>query len=222
MAAEPLLPYVQQQAAASEHAATLQERATPSIALLASSELLRSGLRAEIAAAGMVVRIESIGATVLRTALPHLQVSALIADDHVLFDASAIARDFDLPLIIVTLTLTAGYRAIEHAAGVVIDPVAPNILATALMSVVKGQSYRDPLLDRPIAPGTLTKAEQKILIRLLQGMRVETIAAELSIQSDTVYQHRSHIYAKLGVTDLNEIREHLDTQHALRGRAVGG
>jgi DNA-binding NarL/FixJ family response regulator len=222
LAAEPLLPYVLRQAAASEHAATLHDHAIPSVALLASSELLRSGLRAQVAAAGMLVRVEATNASILRTALPQLQVAALIADDHVQVDAIAIAHDFQLPLIIVALTITAGYRAIDHACGVIIDPVAPDILANALLHVVNGQSYHDPLLDQPIAPGILTKTEQKVALRLLQGLRVDAIAEELAVQVDTVYQHRSHIYAKLEMTDLEAIRAYVDAQHLLRVRAAVG
>jgi DNA-binding NarL/FixJ family response regulator len=222
LTAEPLLPYVQRQAAASERAATLHEHAIPSVALLASSELLRSGLRAQIAAAGMLVRIEAVSATILRAALPQLQVATLVADDHVQTEAVAIARDFQLPLVIIALTITAGYRAIEHAQGVVIDPVAPDILACALLRVVNGQTYHDPLLEQPLAPGVLTKTEQKVVLRLLQGLRIDAIAEELGVQIDTVYQHRSHIYAKLGVTDLEAIRAYVDTHHALRIRTVGG
>ena len=221
LTAEPLLPYVQQQAAVSEQAARLHERAAPCAAILASSDLLRSGLRSQIAAAGGLVRVEATSTSVLRATLAHLRVTVLIADDHVQADAALVAQMFGLPLLIVALTVTAGYRAIEVAQGVVVDPVAPDILASALMAVVEGKCYRDPILDMPIAPGTLTKTEQKILVRLLRGMRVDAIAAELAIQPDTVYQHRSHIYAKLGVTDLEEIRDRVDTQHALRARSLG-
>jgi DNA-binding NarL/FixJ family response regulator len=170
----------------------------------------------------MLVRIEAVSATILRTALPQLQVATLIADDHVQTDAVAIARDFHLPLVIIVLTITAGYRAIQHAHGVVIDPVAPDILASALLRVVNGQTYHDPLLEQPIARGVLTKTEQKVVLRLLQGLRIEAIAEELVVQVDTVYQHRSHIYAKLGVSDLEGIRAYVDSHHALRVRAVSG
>jgi DNA-binding NarL/FixJ family response regulator len=221
LVAEPLLPYVQQQAAVSEHAARLHERAAPGAAIFASSELLRAGLHGQLTAAGGIVRVEAIGADILRATLAHLRVAVLVADDHVQADAVKVAEEFGLPLLIVALTLTAGYRAADIAQGVVVDPIAPDVLATALMALADGRCYRDPLLDMPIAPGTLTKTEHKILVRLLRGMRVDAIAAELTIQPDTVYQHRSHIYTKLGVTDLDEIRDRVDTQQIVRTRAGG-
>ena len=55
------------------------------------------------------------------------------------------------------------------------------------------------LADRPATPSRLTKRQQEILSLVASGMAAKQVARQLGISAKTVEQHKTHIFAKLGV-----------------------
>jgi DNA-binding CsgD family transcriptional regulator len=55
------------------------------------------------------------------------------------------------------------------------------------------------LAERPATPSRLTKRQQEILALVASGMAAKQVARQLGISAKTVEQHKTHIFAKLGV-----------------------
>ena len=220
--ADALFPYVQQLAAQSEHALALRAHRMLRVVVLAASDMLRTGLREAISMAGGSVRLESTSAAVLRNGLAHLRVCVLVADAGMQVEAAELAEQFGLPLLIVALTMTAAYRAIEVAQGIVVDPVAPGTMAEALAAVAAGKGYRDAVLDELFTTTSLNETERAIGLLLLQGWQTDAIADKLKRQAQTVYYYRSRIYSKLGVTDLEGLRAWADSRRHVSMRQASG
>ena len=204
---DPLLAYIQQQAAHSEQALTSQAR-PPSvrIAILASSEIWRAGLRSIVAAAGGSVRIDTTSNAVLRNVLSAMRVNLLVADESMSANAAALANEFSLPLLIIASHLNAGYQAVAVARGVVIEPATPMAVAEAFQQLAAGNAYQSPILAEPFGGTVLTKTERAIGKLVLQGCKLEAIAYTLALQPDTLRWHLSNIYSKLGIDGLESLR----------------
>jgi DNA-binding NarL/FixJ family response regulator len=208
------LNYLQSLAARSEHELTAQCQAAPQVAILASSAMLSGALREAFASAGATVRVDSTSADGLRPMLAQWRVAALVADSGAQTSAAALACDFGLPLLVIALSISAAYRALDSAAGVVIDASISQNLAAALAAVVAGDRYRDPALDAPFAGGVLSRQEQELTLLLLQGWPTDAIARQLKLQPQTIREYRSRIYGKLAVSNLDQLREWIDSRAA--------
>lgn len=53
--------------------------------------------------------------------------------------------------------------------------------------------------ERPATPSRLTKRQEEILALVASGMAAKQVARQLGISAKTVEQHKTHIFAKLGV-----------------------
>jgi DNA-binding NarL/FixJ family response regulator len=210
--ASAFLHYLQGLAIRSERELAEQRQATAQVAILASSGLLRIALREAFATAGSIVRVDSTSADALRPMLAQWRVAALVADSGAQSAAAALASEFRLPLLVVALTLTAAYRALDNVAGVVVDGNIPQTIAAALAAVSAGERYRDPALDVPFASSGLTRQEQELVRLLVRGWSTDAIAKQLKFQPQTVREYRSRIYGKLAVSDLDQLREWMDSQ----------
>jgi DNA-binding CsgD family transcriptional regulator len=71
-------------------------------------------------------------------------------------------------------------------------PTAASIGALA-------QALVPALADRPHKASPLTKREQEILELVASGLAGKQVARQLGISAKTVEQHKTHIFAKLGV-----------------------
>lgn len=101
------------------------------------------------------------------------------------------------------------------AQGYVLKDVIGPELARAVRKVYAGQRYLSPPLSDPevgcsankIAANaidlyaTLTDREQEVLRRVVEGLKSQAIAHELSIRPRTVETHRSNIMRKLGMAN---------------------
>jgi DNA-binding NarL/FixJ family response regulator len=208
--ANPLLPYLQRMAARSEYELTQQYQFTTKVAILGSARMLRSMLREAVTAAGGDVRIDSTSATNLEAMLAQLQVTVLVADSGAHAAATTIAHRCGLSLLVIGLTMSAAYRALDTAQGVVVGLEDTATLATALIRVAAGDTYHDPLLTTPFNQYKLSATEQTIASLLLRGWRTGAIATSLCLQLQTVREYRSKIYTKMSVTDVDQIRERIN------------
>jgi DNA-binding NarL/FixJ family response regulator len=221
LSVSPLLSYIYQCAGESERLLR-HRRAMLQVATLTSSDMVRSGLRASILAAGGTIGIEATSARHLRSGLAHLSVSIIVADSRLQAEAALVAGEMQLPLLVVALSMTSGYRALDLAQGVVVDPVPIDTMSQALTQVAAGGRFRDTALDASFANGLLSASEKEMLVLLLQGSQTEAISGRLKLQPQTVREYRSRIYGKFGVTDLDQLRECVDSMQHLQARQVGG
>jgi DNA-binding NarL/FixJ family response regulator len=181
------------------------------VAVLASSDLLRIGLRELVVAAGGAVSLETTFPEVLRNhVVAGDQPRMLVADSAASGAALELAHRARLPVLVAALTITAGYRALERAQGVLVEPIKVHALAAALRAVADGDRYLDPRLERPFDGSPLTKTERRIAGMILQEKRPDAMVRELNLRPVTLRWHVSNIYSKLGVDSLEGIRAWVD------------
>jgi DNA-binding NarL/FixJ family response regulator len=180
------------------------------VVVLASSDMVRVGLRELAIAAGGTVRFDTTRSDVLVNVLSEKATSTLVADSTMLHPAEQLSRRFRIPLLVAALTRSAGYRALGLAHGIVIEPVDPGTLAAALRSIALGESYCDDRLEEPLRHMPLTRTEQAVCRAILQRQAPAAIARRLSIKPATLRWHLSNIYGKLGVESTEEIRSWVD------------
>lgn len=71
-----------------------------------------------------------------------------------------------------------------------------------------------------VATESLSKREQEVLARLVEGERVATVAKALFLSPHTVRNHLRSIFAKLGVHSQPELLEHVREHPGLLGKAT--
>jgi DNA-binding NarL/FixJ family response regulator len=109
------------------------------------------------------------------------------------------------------------YESLQAGAdGYVLKDIAPNELAQAIHTVVRGELLIQPqIAGRLIARfgqqargnathETLTAREQEVLQLLARGLRNKEIAARLFVSERTVNFHLANIYQKLNVSGRTE------------------
>ena len=212
LAHDPLIAYTYHLANRLEYETKWQRGTQLRAAVLASSEILRNGLREMIVVAGGTVRFHTTSPVVLRNGLAESRVALIVANSMAYDDALALVQEFSLPLLIVALTTTAGYRVSAQAQGVVVEPVQYSTMAEALQTIATGAMYHNSRLSDPFDNTPLTKTERKIGRLILQEKRLDMIARELCLQPNTLRWHLSNIYAKLGVDSLEAIRSWVDLE----------
>lgn len=72
-------------------------------------------------------------------------------------------------------------------------------IATTAPLTALAQALVPALADRPSEPSRLTKREGEILDLVARGLAGKQVARHLGISAKTVEQHKTHIFAKLGV-----------------------
>jgi DNA-binding NarL/FixJ family response regulator len=111
------------------------------------------------------------------------------------------------------------------ASGYLLKSCAFEELVTALRTVVANHFYASPKITdavvedyilqlsqgEPAAGPLLTPREREILQLLVEGKSAKQIADHLSVSTNTVATHRSHIMSKLGTANLADL-----TKYALR------
>lgn len=90
------------------------------------------------------------------------------------------------------------------ADGYLLRDTGPEELHRAIRSVLRGEGYVDPALQRPEPTGPppvdpLTKRERQVLRLIVQEHTTAEIAEKLYISRCTAETHRAHILQKLGV-----------------------
>lgn len=182
-----------------------RERLRPRVAIYVSAGLLLEGFSKLMTAAGALVCFATASAGELQRRLPWQQVMAMVADANGYAVASEAAHACGLPLIVIGLTATAGYRLLHSAQAVLVEPVTADCMAEALLAVQWGETYYDRRLIA-LAPDRLTKTEQRILIEFLRDIPLPTIAETLDIRPETVKKHLSNIFVKFEVNTLDGLR----------------
>jgi DNA-binding NarL/FixJ family response regulator len=210
-----MLPLMRELAARSEYSAVQQRAPAIRAVVLASSLMLRTGLHECVQSAGGSVRTATTSVEVLRAGLAELRVAVLVADSAIAAQARELARDFGLALLVVARTLRSAYRLSDESQGIIIEPITPLSMAQALRALAAGERYRDPVMELPLT-AELTKSEHEVLIQLLRGTPIAAIATNLHIQPNSVHKHRSSIYAKVGVEDMDELWDWLESQQLRR------
>jgi DNA-binding CsgD family transcriptional regulator len=121
-------------------------------------------------------------------------------------DAEELAKRAD------ALALAAGVPGAERSANrirargvrvVVVGERGPDEegvrVPTAAPLAMLAKALVPPLAERPPTPSRLTKREEEILDLVAGGLAGKQVARQLGISPKTVEQHKTHIFAKLGV-----------------------
>ena len=191
--------------------------------VVASSPVMRAGLRSVLAAAGghdveVVGEASALGGVETEPGLPEADV-VLLADEEPLEEAAlALADDGEARQSLLMLSDDEGavgrLRSLPARGWGVVPPDAPpEELGAALAAVAHGLvvlpgPMTERLLGAPAAveelSEPLTARESEVLGLVGRGLPNKLIARELSISEHTVKFHVSSLYAKLGVTNRAE------------------
>jgi DNA-binding NarL/FixJ family response regulator len=190
--------------------------------------MLRQSVAAQLRASIADSRIDEAGSLAEARSRIELEPYDLLVTDLCLGDgdglelmADADPRDARVPCLV--LSMHADIEHIERALragarGYVTKSSDAALLAEAVRVVAAGGFYFDQIAlgaiaSRLSAPryagekedfeayGTLTEREQELFLLLAQGLQVVEVARKLSISPKTVENHRTSIYAKLGLED---------------------
>jgi DNA-binding NarL/FixJ family response regulator len=122
----------------------------------------------------------------------------------------------------------------KGAVGYLLKETQPSNLIMSILAVKEGSVLISPAiakklvkqLDNPCAPGSstsrteqtpwldeLTKREKEVLLLLAKGYNNKTIADTLYIEEQTVRNHISTIYSKIGVHDRIEVMLLVNKMH---------
>ena len=191
------------------------------IYLLDDHEVVRSGLRALLEAAGDIEVIGESGSAVDATnRIPALKPDVAVLDVR-LPDGSGIevcraVRSVDPSIRALMLTSYADDEALlaaimAGAAGYVLKEIRSSDLVSAVRLVASGKSLIDPamtaiVLDRirsgPVSPpelASLTSQEHVLLGHIAEGLTNRQIAEKMFLAEKTVKNYVSSILAKLGL-----------------------
>ncbi|MEM9582073.1 MAG: response regulator transcription factor [Pseudomonadota bacterium] len=117
-------------------------------------------------------------------------------------------RDADIRILILSMHDAPEYvsTAMRHGArGYVLKDVPTEEIYTAILTVMKGETYLCTGASGALEPTTsggeeiLTAREQMILLQLAQGKSNKAVARDLDISVHTVETHRKNIKRKLGI-----------------------
>jgi len=181
--------------------------------------IVRTGMRTVLDAAAdvTVVAEGATGASALRLVEQH-HPDVLVLDvnlpDMNGLDVVRRLRDREITTAILILTMHADSHTVfgllrAGVRGYVLKDEAPEMLASAVQAVARGQNWFSPAVSRQLvrrvvgqphsSPELLTPREMDVLRLLAQGLDNATIAQQLVITRRTVQNHISSIYGKLGV-----------------------
>lgn len=142
--------------------------------------------------------------------------------DKILNEESLLIADYDVRLIgnSHVLKLMQGMKIFRSIMLVIhkelpLADVDCYLSKGASLNVIK-KNLRDFILRPPVAKYTsnnqllarFTSREHQIIRMILKGKRVESIAKALNVSPKTIYAHRSRIYQKVGVRNLQGLFQH--------------
>jgi DNA-binding NarL/FixJ family response regulator len=190
--------------------------------------MLRQSVAAQLRASMADIQVDEAGSlTEARSKLGGERFDLLITDlslgdgDGLELLQDRAPPDDHVPCLILSMHADIDHiaRALRSGAkGYVTKTSDAALLAEAARIVVSGGYYFDQvalgaIVKRLSAPrytggkqdfeayGTLTEREQELFLLLAQGFQAAEIARRLSISPKTVENHRTSIYAKLGLED---------------------
>ena len=206
----PLVSYLHQVARESEQQMTETTAEGTGVALLAHPHRLIE-LREQIKQAGVQIIAESTQLHDLFARFNPFVPQALIVDvdDADVEVIAELAFEHAIPLLAVAQTMQSGYRACACANGVLVSPLKPAKLRSAIDTINAGRGYVDPWLEAPFREVGLSDKERAICIKIMQGYPTSEIAQKLNYQPQTIREYVSRIYTKFGLQKPN--REQLQT-----------
>lgn len=117
--------------------------------------------------------------------------------------------------------------AMSHGAcGYLLKDVPTDEIYTAILTVMKGETYLCGGATASLAPNTsdgreaLTAREQTILLQLAQGKSNKDVAADLNISVHTVETHRKNLKRKLGINSTAGLTRYAMEHGVLQGTGV--
>jgi DNA-binding NarL/FixJ family response regulator len=197
---------------------------TVRVALGWHEPLLCGLLRRSLAARGALVVVEATNADTLAVLVAAESPAVAILDDGLLdhdddVAAALVARLVSAGTAVIVLTAEPLARRVLRllaagAAGALDHDGTPDDLAEAILAAATGAAALDPrsaawLLgdwrnrsdspDRSPTPGALSPRELEVLHLLAKGGTTRTIGSDLGVSPKTVENHKTRIFAKLGV-----------------------
>jgi DNA-binding NarL/FixJ family response regulator len=169
------------------------------IAVLASCDLIRAGLRALLSEMGAEVLAAASAEALQPTLRLWTNIELLVADADQIAEAVELGEELRLPLLVVAPTVARGVAVAGHeqVKGVVTLPLAQGVLAEALASVVLGERYLSFELAPSLEGAELTEREQQLVALDLQDVPTEESARWMGVETGTTYTYRSRIRRKL-------------------------
>jgi DNA-binding NarL/FixJ family response regulator len=216
----PLMGWAYEQSQLVEHLIR-QNLAIVRVAVFATSPVKRAGLARMVATVGQTV--EAAHAAALRHLLVGMRWTAIVADAGDCRQLVPLAREHDIPLILIAATAGQA-QAIPAAAATLVllesDPSLEMQLVTALEAIANGESLAEWLVATPapsrgsVPPavarrfvGTpISPRELEVLWLDYHGYALADIAISLAIDPTTVTSHWKRIQRKLG-RDRQEVRQ---------------
>lgn len=114
------------------------------------------------------------------------------------------------------------------AAGYLVKTINPDELKTAILHVMRGETYLTPKISRSeierilkrddwrAAGDRLTSRQREVLLLVAEGRRTKEIAKKLGISIKTVELHRTQLMAALDIHDVPGL-----VRHAIRIGLIG-
>lgn len=187
------------------------------VLLVDDHPVVRSGLRAVLAATGRVEVVGEAGSGEQALALvPGLAPDVVLMDLNLgvgmdgVETTTRILTSGDPPAVLILTTYDHDadiVRAVEAgAAGYLLKDASPETIADAVYAASRGETVlasglAQRLVSRMRAPAepTLTPRETEVLRLVARGASNRMIAKELFVSEATVKTHLAHAYDKLGV-----------------------
>lgn len=202
-----LASYLAEQARAREELLARDER--PRVALLASSRALIQLLAGRLQETTATLSCQAVSVATLRTLLVHVQADLVLCDASALPNALSVATEYQLPLIVVAMSLSAAWAAPDTLGAIVVEP-EPEQLGRAVAAISAGERYRDPLLALVSQQLQLSAAEERLLPYILRETPLEDTAEQLTLSYDSVRKARSTLLQRLDVRSVAELRALID------------
>jgi FixJ family two-component response regulator len=178
-------------------------------ALLASSRPLLQLLADACQQAEVTVGAQSISAPALDTLLGTIQVTALVCDGPAWGRARALAERYNLPLLVVALSLSVAIGLSIEPVAVLVAPEASE-LRVCLERVHAGDRYRDPRIVVAYEALELSQTERQILPFIVRDLPVEQVEQALHLSASAVRKLRQRTLSRLGAEGVDDARRALD------------
>ena len=200
------------------------------ILLVDDHPIVLEGLRAllaktdDLAVIGTCLTPESALAFLLDHAPDLILMDISMKDANGLLATKRICADHPrIPILIFTCNdekIYASMAASVGAKGLVMKDQPNGEILRAIRTVLQGQSYRSPGMDKPSEPPTsrrpdetghapppdkLSKKELEILDYLVEGYSTARLALTLNVSLKTIETHRLNIRNKLGIDNQNDL-----------------
>lgn len=181
------------------------------VALLLSARSLMPMIEQSLDGANAVVVGKATSARLLEPYITALKPKILLADTVLHQAAQSLAESHNLPLLVVGMSLADTYSSFVYKpAGIIYDVTDINKLAEALSALLRGETYRDPLLTRILIERDLKQAYQDLVPYLLRGMSPEDIAKHVKLTPETIRNYKMAIYRSFQASDIGDFRDRIN------------